>query len=258
MQRRNRSKSVLTCLLALCVGAAAAHADEPAVRPFEDRLIRPVPGYTVACRHEITVAERRRYIAADVTVVERDEDGSRLRYLTQGKNGSSVEVAMRFDRHGSVRGAPTVVRDGRAARRDTVANFARAVVKSAEAALYLGRPVSSGDTFVTPLTTDEAEAMVEFYARTPVHVVEWLEVGHIEGVYRHRRYGEVVIVERGIHAIVEAGRETLLMSIRAYEHYDLSSGLIVANNARATLKYSDSPRVIRTRHESDCKYVSTP
>jgi hypothetical protein len=235
-------------------GAAAAAAD---MQSFTDKQVRPVPGYTLACRK---IAEdeagRDRRIRGEVVAVLADGDGSRLRALRNDREGLVAEVEMRFDAMGALVGEPTVKRDGKV---DTSAQGARLAVaarKVATESVYTGRALSSGDAFTIPYEIAEIQALVDRFWPKPAHIAQYAEAGHVVGLREHPTFGTVMVVERVARGVLKDDDESLTLSARIVESYALASGLPVAMQSRATI--GGEAATIRATETSDCRYTATP
>ena len=250
-------RGALVGAMLLALEPVSAAATELAVQPFRDILIRPVPGYTAACTTTATHANRSRNIDHEIIVVVADGRGSRIRTLTNHADGTTLEFETRFDEAGLVVGGPQVKQAG-VIRADEESRLAANMLKKGmENTVYIGRPVSSGDDVVSPATPEEIEAYVDTMILDRRGTIQnWRESGQIRGRLSHETFGEVVVLEWNIGAVMTTGNGVVRMTGQGIEYYSTQSGIVVS--AYYSLRYANRVATWGSDIKYGCRYVVTP
>jgi hypothetical protein len=242
--------------LAMVAGGTHAHAEKPVIRAFESKMIRPVPGYTAACKNRWNVADRLSGTDVEVVAVAADGSGSRVRQLSKADNGLAIEFNTRFAANGAVRGLPEFAINGKLQEDSEARHISRAWKKYLAGTFYSGRPVSSGDELSSQMTRDEFQSMIDRFWQRPAQALSWSDVGRIVGALDHATFGEVVVVEWAAESVLKAFGERLNLSFRVIEYYDTASGILVAYHSAST--FSGRHGDVAARENYLCEFVERP
>lgn len=260
MRVRSHAIRFVPALAGLLVAASGAFAGPAgpaeAIRPVEDVLIRPVPGYSAVCNSEWTVANRVSGGGSEVVAVEQDGDGSRLRRLSRNEKGRTVTLEAQFDDAGRVRGDTQMHIDGAIREGEHSTLTADAIRRAMVGAIYTGAPVSSGDEIKSGLTLADAQSLVNTFWDAPVRVIHWSDTASVYGEFDHATHGAVVVLFWAVEARFDGEAGPVGLSARGLSYYDPASGLDMASHG--SLKFTGRIGRIVGKDWSECRYVRTP
>ena len=256
MRCRNIRPVSAVCLLALVAGVKASYGSEPAIRPFEDRIVRPVPGYTAACTKKSVTGSRPAETGVEVVEVTANGEGSRVRRLLKRDDDITVELEALYDPAGRLVDTPSMRFNGEAVNDDEDGALPDLFEKTLIGPLYTGRPVSSGDRAAVSITREEMQALFDKITGVRFRVDDWVDDGRVHGLVNHDPFGEVIAVEWVFRTTLSSDRGMFAISGRGMEYFDTASGLLVS--AFTSIRGASDRGDIEMTRAYQCRYVVTP